>query len=94
MSEEIKLEDSSVQERITELQSSIQGLDMSFSEAIEGDNNLDMVTKFNEIKEDYEELLSQFEALFIDNVSKTEEAIESLKETDRNVASNFQIAEY
>lgn len=53
MSEEIKLEESSVEERITELQSSIQGLDLSFFEAIE-----------------------------------------SLKETDRNVASNFQIAKY
>lgn len=91
MSEEIKLSDSPVQERISELRSSIQGLDMSFSESIEGDNNLDMVTKFNEIKEDYEALLTQFEALFVSNVNATEEAVESLKETERHVADNFQM---
>lgn len=91
MGEEIRLVDSPVQEQISELRSSIQALDMSFSEAIEGDNQLDMVTVFNEIKEDYETLLTQFEALFMSNVNATEEAVEALKETDRQVANNFQM---
>jgi len=89
--EEIKLTESPVQEQISQLRSSIQALDISFSEAIEGDNQLDMVTVFNEIKADYEILLTQFEALFMSNVNTTEEAVEALKETDRHVASNFQM---
>jgi len=92
MSKEIKLTETPIKEGISELQSSIRTLDLSFSEIIEGDNKLEMVTVFNEIIEDYETLLTQFEALFLSNIDATNEAVEKLKETDRHIAQGIRLA--
>jgi len=92
MSNEIRVNSAPIQERIADLRSSIQALDTVFSKEIEGDNQLDMVNAMNEIKQDYENLLVQFEALFVSNVDSTIDAINTMKETDQQIAQGITLA--
>ena len=92
MSNEIRVNSAPIQERIADLRSSIQALDTVFSKEIEGDNQLDMVNAMNEIKQDYENLLVQFEALFLSNVDSTIDAINTMKETDQQIAQGITLA--
>ncbi|WP_200416784.1 YwqI/YxiC family protein, partial [Virgibacillus salexigens] len=89
MSEEIKLQQTPVEYGIAELRTSIQELNTSFPREIDGENQLRMLRSFNEIKREYEELLNQFEALFVANVNATENAITKLQETEQQVANDI-----
>ena len=87
----IKLEDVIINQNITELRSSAQALDTTFSKLIEGGNKLDLVETYNEIKQQYDELLSQYKALLLKNIQSTEESIDKLIETDQMVASDIRL---
>ncbi|EQB37934.1 hypothetical protein M948_05035 [Virgibacillus sp. CM-4] len=91
MSEEIKLQQTPVENGIAELRASIQELNTSFAREIDGENQLRMLRSFNEIKREYEELLNQFEALFVANVNATEKAITKLQETEQQVANDIKL---
>ncbi|WHX26448.1 YwqI/YxiC family protein [Virgibacillus halodenitrificans] len=91
MSTEIKLQHAPVEKGIAEMRSSIEAMDSSLSSEIDGDNKLDMVDAFNEIKLEYDELLSQFEALFLHNVQATEEAVANIRETEQKIASDMKV---
>ncbi|HZW68608.1 MAG TPA: YwqI/YxiC family protein [Pseudogracilibacillus sp.] len=92
MSNEIRVNSAAIQERIADLRSSIQALDTVFSKEIEGDNQLDMVDAMNEIKQDYENLLVQFEALFVSNIDSTVDAVNTIEETDQHIAQGITLA--
>jgi len=87
----IKLEDVIINQNITELRSSAQALDTTFSKLIEGGNKLDLVETYNEIKQQYDELLSQYKALLLKNIQSTEESIDKLIETDQMVANDIRL---
>lgn len=91
MSGEIKVQRAPVEKGIAELRASIQALETSFAKEIQGQNKLDVVNTFNEIKSEYDQLLSQFETLFINNVQSTEDAVASLQETEQRVAADIRI---
>ncbi|MYL57878.1 hypothetical protein GLW20_10195 [Virgibacillus halodenitrificans] len=91
MSTEIKLQHAPVEKGIAEMRSSIEAMDSSLSSEVDGDNKLDMVDAFNEIKLEYDELLSQFEALFLRDVQATEEAVANIRETEQKVASDMKV---
>lgn len=88
---EIKMQPGPIAEGIANLRSSIQALDTSFAEKIEGENKLDMVHAFNEIKTGYDELLKQFETLFMNNIQATEDAVADFQETERTVAGDIRL---
>lgn len=91
MSEEIKVTRAPVDEAISELRTSIQALETTFAQEIEGDNNLKMVNDFNEIKQEYEELLTEFETLFLNNVQSTDDSVAEFQETERMVADGIKL---
>lgn len=91
MSGEIKLEAIKVRQGLDSLRSSIEAMDTSFANEIEGENDLDMVTAFNEIKQEYEELLSTIETLFLENVQSADNAVGTMEQTDQKVASAIQL---
>ncbi|UJW56912.1 YwqI/YxiC family protein [Salipaludibacillus agaradhaerens] len=86
MSGEIKIQRGPVNKGIQELQSSSQNLNTSFSKEIQGGNKLEIVTQFNEIKQEYDEIIAQFTALMTKNIQSTEEAVTSIEATDEHVA--------
>lgn len=86
----IKLEILRVNQGISELRSSIQAMETTFSKLIEGDSKLEMVEDFNQIKQQYDELLTQYEALFLRNVQSTKTSTDKLIETDQMVASDIR----
>ena len=87
----IKYEDKIVNQGINDLRNAIQALESSFAKNIEGDNKLEMVEAFNEIKQQYDELFAQYEALFLRNVESTKKSTDKLIETDKTVASDIRL---
>lgn len=91
MSIGINLEPILIRHRIDSLRSSIGAMETSFSSEIEGENDLDMVTAFNEIKQEYEELLSTISSLFLENVQSADNAVKSMEETDQRLSNLIKI---
>ncbi|MBU5465355.1 YwqI/YxiC family protein [Virgibacillus sp. MSJ-26] len=91
MSGEIKVTRVPVEQGISELRSSIQGLETTFGQDIEGDNKLEVVTLYNEIKQECDELLVQFKALFENNVQSTDDSVAEFQETERMVAGDIRL---
>lgn len=58
MSDEIYLNPNSIDDALADLRSAIEALETSFAKEIEGENKLKMVNSFNEIKQEYDELLT------------------------------------
>src|SRR5699024_10859033 len=83
--------DKIVNQGINDLRNAIQALESSFAKNIEGDNKLEMVEGFNEIKQQYDELFAQYEALFLRNVESTKKSTDKLIETDKTVASDIRL---
>ncbi|WP_106496236.1 YwqI/YxiC family protein [Lentibacillus sp. Marseille-P4043] len=93
MSNEIKFQPDKIDKGIADLHSSAEELKTTFAKEIEGENELDMVTAFNEIKRDYDELLSQFKALFLNNVQAANEAVENFLEKEKEVAEAIEMTD-
>lgn len=91
MSENIKLEPVKAKQGFDSLRSSIEAMETSFANDIEGENELDMVTAFNEIKQEYEELLDTISTLFLENVQSADDAVGAMQETDQKVASAIKL---
>lgn len=91
MSTEIKLKPFEVRQGIDSLRASIEAMDTSFTKEIEGENDLDMVRAFNEIKQEYEELLRTLSDLFLENIQSADEAVGNLEETDQKIAGAIKI---
>lgn len=88
---EINLDVLRVNHSIKELQISAQALNTTFSKTIQGDNKLEMVEAYNEIKQQYDELLTQYKALLLKNIQSTEKSTDKLVETDQVVASDIRL---
>ncbi|MGY0691364.1 YwqI/YxiC family protein [Virgibacillus sp. FSP13] len=93
MSNEIKLQPDKIDKGIADLRSSAEALKTTFAKEIDGENELDMVTTFNEIKKDYDELLSQFKALFLNNVQAADEAVDDFLEKEKQVAEAIEMTD-
>ncbi|GGB56374.1 hypothetical protein F3157_10205 [Virgibacillus dakarensis] len=93
MSNEIKLQPDKIDKGIADLRSSVEELKTTFAKEIEGQNKLDMVTAFNEIKKDYDQLLSQFKALFLNNVQAADEAVKDFLEKEKEAAEAIEMTD-
>ncbi|UTR13804.1 YwqI/YxiC family protein [Salipaludibacillus sp. LMS25] len=93
MSGEIKIYRGPVNKGIQELQSSSQNLNTSFSKQIKGESKLEMVSRVNEIIQEYDEIIAQFTALMAKNIQSTEEAVTSIEATDEHAAHEMQLIE-
>lgn len=91
MSKEIKLVDAPVGKALAELKSSIQAFEASFSKGGKGNNSLDVVNKLHEIKQTFEEISTNYQALLLNNSEATKQATENLKETETSVATSIQL---
>lgn len=72
------------------LRSSIQAVEKSISNEIEGNNQLEMVDKFNEIKVRYDELFVLYESLVLQNAETTKESVSGLLAADVKVGDNIK----
>lgn len=91
MSKEIVVTHGPVNEGISQLRSSGQSLDTTFATEIDGDNKLDIITKCNEIKQQYDEVFALFATLFLNNVESTEDAVAAFEETERLIAGDIKL---
>lgn len=91
MSGEIQVKQAPIEKSIQELQNAIQELQNNIGETIDGNKQIRMVETYNEIKSEYEELLNQYNALFQDNLTTTEQAVKELIELDQRLGNYIRM---
>ncbi|RKQ34722.1 YwqI/YxiC family protein [Oceanobacillus halophilus] len=87
---EIKVVQSAVEKALSELRASTTALETSFAKEIQGQNQLDMVDKLNEIRQNYETILATYQALLLQNIESTSKSVETLKQTDERITSSIR----
>ncbi|WP_026909127.1 YwqI/YxiC family protein [Paucisalibacillus globulus] len=91
MSGEIKLVDGPIKQGISQLNGSTRALVTSFYSFQKGDNTLDMVDSLLEINQSFEDVLITYREIMVKHAGMTEEAIVSLQETEKLVASGIRL---
>ncbi|MFP7476924.1 YwqI/YxiC family protein [Terribacillus saccharophilus] len=91
MSGEIKINQAEAQKGIQEMSDALQALQKQLGETMDGNKNMRMSDIYNEIKQEYENLLNQFITLFQDNIAATETAVQELVELDRALGDNIAL---
>ena len=91
MSEEIKVQPVAANRGIADMRSSATAIPTTFAEEIKGENDLDTVREYNEIKQEYDDLLTQFEKVFHQHLQAAGEAVEKYEETDQHVANAIRL---
>lgn len=91
MSGEIKINQAEAQKGIQEMSDALQALQKQLGETMDGNKNMRMSDIYNEIKQEYENLLGQFITLFQDNITVTETAVQELVELDRELGDNIAL---
>ncbi|MFP7253908.1 YwqI/YxiC family protein [Terribacillus goriensis] len=91
MSGEIQINQAEAQKGIQEMSDALQALQKQLGETMDGNKGIRMSDVYNEIKQEYEDLLGQFISLFQDNVAATETAVQELVELDRALADNIAL---
>ncbi len=91
MSEEIKVDAVVANRGIAGMRSAASVMPTKFAKEIKGENALDAVHEYNEIKHDYEYLLTQFEKVFHEHLQAAGEAVEKYRETDQHVANGIRM---
>lgn len=92
MSKSIEIADASVREGIGKLDNSISGLEGTLGQKLDNDNKLKTVNNYNEIKADFDKILSEYAELISQNVKLTEKSVEDIQHTDREVATGIRLA--
>lgn len=91
MSSEIKVAADPIKSALSNLRSSINALETTFSEEFEEGNELETVDQCNEIKTYYDELFASYESLLINNIESTDDAVATLQETERMIGNDIRI---
>ncbi|MFP7492922.1 YwqI/YxiC family protein [Terribacillus saccharophilus] len=91
MSGEIKVNQAEAQKGIQEMSDAVQALQKQLGETMDGNTDIRMSDLYNEIKEEYENLLGQFITLFQDNIAATETAVQELIELDRTIGDKIAL---
>ncbi|PAF34146.1 hypothetical protein CHH69_17325 [Terribacillus saccharophilus] len=91
MSGEIKINQAEAQKGIQEMSDALQALQKQLGETMAGNRDIRMSDVYNEIKQEYENLLGQFITLFQDNIAATETAVQELFELDRALGDNIAL---
>lgn len=91
MSGEIKINQVEAQKGIQEMSDALQALQKQLGETMEGNKDIRMSDVYNEIKQEYENLLVQFITLFQDNIVATETAVQELVELDQALGDNIAL---
>ncbi|WP_338778720.1 YwqI/YxiC family protein [Metabacillus sp. FJAT-52054] len=90
MSEEIVLDIDEVNKAVDGLQSSSQGFTSSLASDFASGNELDAVKKINELNKALQDAADQYKALLLKNIQATKESVQSMKDTDDELASTFK----
>lgn len=91
MIDEIKLKKTVVDQALTGLSSTSENLDVSFSSKVKGRNVLDLVEKFHEIEDLFEDTLVAYQDLLSNNMLLTKQVVDKLDETDEVIASKIEL---
>jgi len=82
---EINITEAPIRQSVNALSTSAQALSSSIP-TIEGENQLECITKINEINQTYISILEQYKTLLLQNSNVTEKTVEELIEKDLRIA--------
>jgi hypothetical protein len=91
MSQEIKVDAVVANRGLADMRSAASVMPTKIAKEIKGENDLDAVREYNEIKQEYEAILTQFEKVFHKHLLAAGEAVEKYRDTDQHVANAIRM---
>lgn len=89
MSTEIKIVDSPINQAVSTLKGSAATFESDFPSEIKGENELELLEKFNHINQTYASLIQTYQALMLHHVESTKSSVQSLKDLDSSLANTI-----
>lgn len=90
MSGEIKIRYSDVEQELSKVESAVQQVDATYPSGIGEGNVLDVVTRLNELSNDLQQVIEQYQALVLKNVESTRQSLDIMQETDHQIGSSIR----
>ncbi|MFN2746615.1 MULTISPECIES: YwqI/YxiC family protein [Bacillus] len=90
MSQEIKVNSGEVKHTLSQLKHSAQGIKSSVPTDIGGKNHLDVVKKIEGMNKDLKKLTKAYASALSKQIIQTESAVETMKDTDKKLASSIK----
>jgi len=88
---EIKIETAPINRALNDLSTAGQALNGEFSKELQGDNELSLADKIDEINQYYEKIKQTYQQLLTSNIASTRRAVEVMNEKDEEIAVSMQI---
>jgi|GEM_PF-5543556 len=88
---EIKIETAPINRALNDLSTAGQAFNGEFSKELQGDNELSLADKIDEINQYYEKIKQTYQQLLTSNIASTRRAVEVMNEKDEEIAVSMQI---
>ncbi|WP_044338392.1 DUF5344 family protein [Rossellomorea aquimaris] len=89
MSQDIKLRYGDIHEALADIQAASESFDTSLIKDIASSNQLDVVTRLNELSQLFEEVANVYKTVLTENNQSARKAIEDFKEVDHTISASI-----
>ncbi|ATH94348.1 hypothetical protein ACH95_03330 [Bacillus glycinifermentans] len=90
MSQEIKVKTGEVKQALSKLKHSAHAIKPSVPTDIKGQNKLDVADKIEDMNKDLKKLTAAYASALSKQIAQTESAVETMKDTDKKLASSIK----
>ena len=90
MSNEIKIDYGEVENALSQLKAATQSLETSLPTSVGGSNQLDVVTKMEDLNQSFHQMVEAYKALLMNNEQATRTSVEEMRKTDQLLSSSIR----
>ena len=90
MSNEIKIEYGEVENALSQLKAATQSLETSLPTSVGGSNQLDVVTKMEDLNQSFHQMVEAYKALLVNNEQATRTSVEEMRKTDQLLSNSIR----
>ncbi|WLV24198.1 YwqI/YxiC family protein [Aciduricibacillus chroicocephali] len=89
----INLQESEIQAALNDLNSQADGFSAGFGKTMDGDNQMDMADKIEEINSLYESIKQSYKDILLSHIQSTKKAVHTMKEKDEEISRATRLVE-
>jgi hypothetical protein len=92
MHTEIQIQYTETERSLSKLRQTIDAWNTTYPKQVGGANELEVITKLNELNEQCQKMLESYQQLLMENQSATQLSVEGMEETDRTLSSTMTLS--
>ena len=92
MHTEIQIQYTETERSLSKLRQRIDAWITTYPKQVGGANELEVITKLNELNEQCQKMLESYQQLLMENQSATQLSVEGMEETDRTLSSTMTLS--